>query len=158
MPREPHNVNAIHKSEVTMNDKYADIIGLHYTGVMNHPRMSLYSRAAQFAPFAALNGHDEAIDETARHTDARIELSTDEQKKLSADLSHAIETKAEITVTYFKPDPLKQGGAYISAHGRIKKIDEYDKTLLLADGLAIPLEDIFLIKKCGETITSRHTS
>lgn len=126
-------------------NKYEEIIGLPHHVSANHKPMSLYDRAAQFAPFAALTGHDEAIDETARYTDQRIELSDDEQRKLSRRLSLAIERHADVTICYFRSDPFKQGGAYLNIHGTVKKIDEYDATLLLTNGISIPLADIYSI-------------
>ena len=56
------------------NHSCDDIINLPNPTSKNHPRMSLHDRAAQFAPFAALTGHDAAIKETARLTDERLEL------------------------------------------------------------------------------------
>lgn len=125
--------------------KYDEIINLPHHVSSNHKPMSLYDRAAQFAPFAALTGHDEAIDETARLTSARIELSADEQQALSRKLNYALDKKVSVTISYFKSDPFKEGGAYLTARGSIKKIDEYDATLILTDGLSIPLDDIFSI-------------
>lgn len=100
--------------------KYDDIINLpHHVSPTRKP-MPMEARAAQFAPFAALNGHEDAINETARLTDARTELSPDEQKQLSLTLSLALAKDAEVLVTYFLPDPFKSGGRYVQRRGRIK--------------------------------------
>ena len=44
---------------------YSDIINLEHPTSKKHPRMHMMQRAAQFAPFAALSGYDDAIEETA---------------------------------------------------------------------------------------------
>lgn len=122
--------------------KYDDIINLpHHVSPTRKP-MPMEVRAAQFAPFAALNGHEDAINETARLTDARTELSPDEQKQLSLTLSLALAKDAEVLVTYFLPDPFKSGGRYVQRRGRIKKLNEYDHTLRMQDGTLIPMPDI----------------
>lgn len=125
--------------------KYDEIINLPHHVSQNRKQMSLYDRAAQFAPFAALTGHDEAIDETARLTCPRIELSPDEQRTLSIRLAYAVKHKVAVTVRYFRADPFKEGGTYLTAHGSIKKIDEYEAALVLSDGIVIPLADIYSI-------------
>lgn len=125
--------------------KYDEILCLpHHVSTTRKP-MSLHDRAAQFAPFAALSGHDEAINETARHTDERVELSADEQQALTRRLAYALKKNVAITICYFSSDPLKEGGTYLTLRGTVKKIDEYDSTLVLTDGVAIPLADIHSI-------------
>lgn len=101
-------------------------------------------RAAQFAPFAALTGHDDAIRETARYTSARIELSDDEAQRLNARMEYALslDTPAEVTITHFVADAMKQGGQYVRTTGRIKKIDTFRSALILQNGTAITLADI----------------
>lgn len=128
-----------------MSSKYDEIINLpHHISSHRRP-MSLYDRAAQFAPFAALAGHDEAIEETARLTTRHIELSDDEKEILSRRLAYAVETNATVTVCYFCADPIKHGGAYLTAHDRVKKLDEHSGQLVLDDGKCIPLADIHSI-------------
>ena len=122
---------------------YEDIINLPYP--RKPQRMSNYDRAAQFAPFAALTGHGEAIAEVARLTDRRIEL--DEGGKALLDeklrqIQEALTEEPEITVTYFKADLRKAGGAYLQKRGRVKKLDAFSRTVLFVDGTAIPIEDI----------------
>lgn len=128
-----------------MSPEYNDIINLPHHVSPHRKPMSLYDRAAQFAPFAALTGHDDAIDETARITTPRIELSADEQQALTRRLSYAIAHNTAITVCYFRADAFKDGGAYLTAHGTVKKFDEYRATLTLSDDLVIPLADIHSI-------------
>ncbi len=128
--------------------KYDDIIDRKYEGSTTHKRMSPENRAAQFAPFAALTGHDAAINETARLTTEKIELSVEEQHILSSRLNTALEllpNQPTMEFTVFKPDSLKSGGRYISVSGIIKKYDEYDKTIILTDNTLIKIEDIVSI-------------
>lgn len=131
-----------------MGSKYDDIIDRKYEGSTTRKRMSLENRAAQFAPFAALTGHDTAINETARLTSERIELSHEEQDTLSKRLKFAIEqleAQPVLTFTVFRPDPWKSGGSYIQITGTIKKYDGYEKTIILTDGNIIKLDDTISI-------------
>lgn len=106
--------------------------------------MPVEARAGQFAPFAALSGHDEAIGETARLTAGRMELSDDEMRMMSERLNAllAMPREPEVTVTYFLRDERKFGGAYVSHTSRLKCVDEAYGRLELADGLRIDLRDI----------------
>lgn len=119
--------------------KYDNIINLpHHVSETRTP-MPMENRAAQFAPFAALTGHDDAIAETARLTSAKHELSPAESEKLSRKLHYALEKEAVITITHFQPDALKHGGCYKQICGKIKKIDPTDGLLILTDRRTIPL-------------------
>lgn len=124
---------------------YDDIINLPHLTSVNHPRMSLYDRAAQFSPFAALTGHEDAIKEMARLTEQETELDEDEMVKLNEKL-HTIKERAgddaEVTITCFVPDEKKSGGAYISYTGSVKKIDVYAHTVVMADNTVIPIGQI----------------
>ena len=125
-----------------MNTPYDDIIGLPHHVSDKHPRMSMYNRAAQFAPFAALTGHEAALSETARRTDDDRELSENEAEVLDRKLSyllHSTEDKPVVTVTYFVPDGKKKGGSYRTSSGTIKRFDPDNGILELADGPAIPI-------------------
>ena len=107
--------------------------------------MPLADRAAQFSPFAALTGHGEAIRETARLTDSKMELSEEVKAYLDARLSFLAENikdHPEISVTYFFPDERKAGGAYVVKTGAVKKINEYEQTIVMQDGSVIPINDI----------------
>lgn len=126
--------------------KYDDIINLPHHVSANRRRMNMCDRAAQFAPFAALTGHDAAIAETARLTNERIELSPDRQIELSAQLNEAILNKNRIAVTYFVPDAKKSGGMYKLAVGIVKRLDEIDNAVVFFEGQTINLADIFAIK------------
>ena len=110
-----------------------------------HPRMSILERAAIFSLFAALTGHVGAIAETACLTDQKMDL--DEGTKAELDRRQAvllehIGEQPEITVTWFQPDERKDGGAYLTATGRLKKLDEIQRVLVLVDGTKIPLDDM----------------
>lgn len=128
-----------------MSGKYDDMIDLPHPTSNKHPRMSIQDRAAIFSPFAALSGHGAAIAETARLTDQRMELDEDTKAELDqrqAVLLEHIEEQPEITVTWFQPDERKEGGAYLTVTGRLKKLDEVERILSLRDGTAIPLENV----------------
>ena len=123
-----------------MNNPYEDIMHLSRPVSTRHLPMSMLDRAAQFSPFAALTGYDAAIEETARLTDRQTELADSSKevldKKIRA-IQDAIDTMPEVTVTFFEPDLRKIGGAYRTITGRVKKIDEYNKTLIFQDETAV---------------------
>ena len=105
--------------------------------------MSQSNRAAQFAPFAALTGHDASIREAARLTDKKIELDDKSQEILNAKLNllkDHLKERPEITVTYFVPDAKKDGGAYVEYSGTIRVIDEIENTLIFTDRTTINIE------------------
>ena len=116
------------------SQKYSDIINLPHYISKKHKSMSIDVRAAQFAPFAALNGFESNIEETSRYTDEKIEI--DEQQKKILDfklkkIKECFENKPVVSVTYFVPDISKSGGRYISKKGIINKIDEYRNNIVL---------------------------
>ena len=128
-----------------MKNPYEDILHLPHPTSKNHPRMSIHDRAAQFSPFAALTGHAAAIAETARLTDRKMELDEDTRAELDrrqAILLEHISERPEVTITWFRPDERKEGGAYVTTTGRLKKIDQVERILVLMDGTNIPLEDV----------------
>ena len=124
---------------------YADIIDLPHHVSRNHPQMPLRDRAAQFAPFAALTGYEAVVGETARLTVERRELDAQEAEELNrclADLAARLKERPEVTVEYFVPDEWKTGGAYVSVTGRVRHVSVPEKTLVMADGTVIPMDDI----------------
>ena len=128
--------------------EYDDIINLPHHVSTRHPQMSLYDRAAQFSPFAALTGHDAAIKETERLTEDWVELDEDSKELLDEKLQmirEHLDEKPEVTFTYFEPDERKQGGAYRTITGKVKKIDEYEHRILLEDGTVLIMEYLFSI-------------
>ena len=134
----------------TNQHKYDDIINLPRHISRNHPQMSLINRAAQFSPFAALTGHEAAIQETARLTDSFAELDEDRKMQLNERLLLIRENLGqhpECEITYFRPDAKKAGGAYVTIRGRIKKIEEVSRQILFTDGTALPIENLFSIDR-----------
>lgn len=132
-----------------LDERYADIINLPHHVSSKHTQMSISDRAAQFSPFAALTGHEEAIKETARLTDERIDLDDDRKYRLNEKLQMILkrnEKYPQVSVLYFVPDEKKRGGSYVSHTGKIKKIDEYEKMLVLTDGTKIALDQIYEIE------------
>ena len=132
-----------------MNDRYDDIIHLPHHVSKTRPQMSMMDRAAQFSPFAALTGYDAAIKETGRLSDEMIDLGEETKAVLDRKqcyLSNMISVQPEITVTYFLPDERKSGGTYLSVTGKLKRIDEYERMMILTDGKKIPLDDIMDIE------------
>jgi len=127
------------------NFKYGDIIHLPHHVSDKRPRIPMVSRAAQFSPFAALTGYDAAIRETGRLTDRRIELSEEQLQELDRKqqlLMENIRDCPEVSVTYFVPDERKQGGAYITITGRVKRINPYTRAMTLTDQTSIPMDEI----------------
>ena len=151
---------------------YADIIDLPHWQSPTRSRMSLYDRAAQFSPFAALTGYDEMVEETARYTGERIELDEDEKALIDARLREAVAmaeahrkaVKAAATpvaataendagrgidpiaITYFKPDLYKEGGFYVTVNGFVKKYDPVARVITLADGCRISVDDVYSVE------------
>lgn len=132
-------------AEVSKNHAYDDIINLENPTSKTHPRMSLYDRAAQFSPFAALTGHDAVIREAARVTEEKQELSEDVLALLNEQLNTIRQNAGSgqtVTITYFIPDDKKSGGAYVTHTGIVKKIDEYEGAIIMADQTVIPIDQI----------------
>lgn len=136
--------------------KYDDIIDLPHHISKKHPQMSLEARAAQFAPFAALTGYDDAVKETARLTNERIDLDEEAKMMLDAKLQVIREQLSEkplVTITYFVPDAKKDGGKYVTTNGNVKKIDDYKHLIILDNSLEIPINEIIDIALNNSTET-----
>ena len=128
-----------------MTDCYEDMIGLPHHVSKKHPQMAVSDRAAQFSPFAALTGYGDTLKETARLTEHRIILSGDEKAVLDERLRIAVSQAAQhpvLAITYFVPDEKKDGGAYVTITGSLKRIDESDHTLRMIEGAKISIDDI----------------
>ena len=128
--------------------KYDDIINLPHHVSKNRTPMSMENRAAQFAPFAALTGHDEALAETARLTTPKKLLSDDEMASLTRKLTCVIEQvpgQEEYTFVHYVPDAQKEGGKYVSITGTVKKYDEVARTLTLSDGTVLLIDNMLLV-------------
>ncbi len=131
-----------------MSGKYDDIIHLSRPVSTRHTPMSRYDRAAQFSPFAALTGYDGVIAETARLTDRQVELDEGGKAEVDEklrDIQTRIAEMPQVTVTYFREDGRKDGGAYITITGRVKKIDQYTQMLVFMDGSGIDIGQIYQI-------------
>lgn len=126
-------------------NNYDDIINLEHYEPKRHPRMSIESRSAQFAPFAALIGHNDAIKETERLTTKRIELSDFDKELINNKLLLIDKLKSEkplITFTYFIYDNKKSGGKYIDITGIVKRIDLINSIIYLTNNVNIPIDEI----------------
>ena len=126
-------------------NRYDDIINLPHHISPTRKQMSMHDRAAQFAPFAALVGYDDAVAETARLTETRPELDEQEQRAINERLAYIanhINEYPEVRIKYFVPDERKSGGAIVEVFGVVKKISDADATVTLADGCKIRLSDI----------------
>ena len=129
--------------------KYDDIINLPHHVSATRPQMSMIDRAAQFSPFAALTGYDAAIKETGRLTDEKIELDEESLNILNMKFQILVDSLAdepEVTFTYFKPDERKDGGAYIEVTGTVKKVDDFERLIVMQNGAKMPMDDIMSIE------------
>ena len=132
--------------------KYDDIINLPHHVSKDRIPMSMENRAAQFAPFAALTGHNEALEETARLTTPKKLLSDDEMASLTRKLTRVIEQVPgleEYTFMNFVPDVQKEGGKYVSITDTVKKYDEVTRTITLSDGKVLLIDNILSIRRHG---------
>jgi hypothetical protein len=130
-------------------DPYEDMLDLPHPVSRVHPQMPLKDRAAQFAPFAALTGHGDAIAEQARLTDARPQLDETMQADLDGKMQlirESLHRQPVVTVTYFVPDERKSGGSIHQVSGTVKRILMYEHQLVLTDGTQIPIDDILGIE------------
>ncbi len=129
-------------------EDYMDILNLPHPEPKAHARMSIEARAAQFAPFAALTGHSEAVCETARLTEKRAELDENMQDILDFRLRKITRERSakEVSVTYFVPDARKDGGSYVTVSGRILRANLESREILMEDGTRINADDIVWIE------------
>lgn len=118
-----------------------DIIRLPHHVSPTRQRMPLEKRAAQFAPFAAISGYDDAIEAVLQHVDKKMELSKDREEELEWQLASALESGDAVRITYFQARE-SGGGIYTSATGRIREINGQRKELVMSDGLSIALDNI----------------
>ena len=128
-----------------MTDTYDDIKHLTRPQYDDLHPMSMHDRAAQFSPFAALVGYDDAVAETARLTDSKVELTEDEMSLLNANLNRLLDSldeRPQISVTYFIPDEKKSGGKYVEKVGVVRIIDSYSQELVFTDGVRIAVADM----------------
>lgn len=129
--------------------KYDDIIDMEHHISKKHPQMSLYARSAQFAPFAALTGYEDAVKEISSETNFKIELDDEMKQIIDSKLQiilEKIKNKPEVTITYFIPDSKKDGGEYITKTGLVSKIDTFNHKIVLLDQTEIPINEIIDIE------------
>ena len=107
-----------------------------------YPKMSMSDRAAQFAPFAALTGHKEAILEQQRTTQTKRILSNEEKLEINEKIIELINWKSKCRITYFEKDKTKSGGKYLNRVLSFKRIDELNKVLYFKENIQIQIEDI----------------
>lgn len=141
------------KEKRTIHD-YEDILGHPRPVSTKHPKMSRIDRAAQFAPFAALTGHREAVRETARLTDARIVLD-ENQRALLDEKWNRLQRHREgqaVAVTYFQADESKEGGTYVTKRGVVKKTDTFARCFVMEDGTEILFDDVTDVEINGDGI------
>ena len=128
-----------------MPDNYDDIKHLTRPQYDDLHPMSMSDRAAQFSPFAALVGYGDAVAETARLTDSKVELTEDETLELNANLNRLLDNldeQQQISVTYFVPDEKKSGGKYVEKVGVVRIFDSYSQELVFTDGVRIAVTDM----------------
>ena len=128
-----------------MTDNYDDIIHLSRHVSKRHPQMSLYNRAAQFAPFAALTGYGEAIAETARQTTPKIEIMEDDRQLMDRKLlllTNHLEEEPRVSITFFQPDRRKSGGQYLTITGVVKAIRTNERIIIMKDRTKISIDTI----------------
>lgn len=130
-----------------MNEKYEKILNLPHKVSEKHPRMSRRERAAQFAPYSALSGYEEAVYETARYTEKQISLDEGEIEKINMTLTSlsAATTDTTVKICFFRPDIRKKGGEYVTVHGIIGKIDAHKREITLIGEGPISFENIIEI-------------
>lgn len=126
--------------------KYDDIINLPHHRSDRHPPLPRESRAAQFAPFAALTGHEEVISEAARITESHLEMSEEKKDNLAKKLNMALQLECLVVVTFFVPDAHKAGGRYEKKRGKISKIDELEKILIFTDKTSVSMKYVYEIE------------
>ncbi len=125
------------------NDKYDDIINMPHHVSKTHPQMSLEARSAQFAPFAALTGYGDVINETGRLTNEKIEIDDELKEILNEEImkiKNKLSERLTVSFTYFIPDEKKNGGKYVTVKGIVKKVN--DNSIILEDKTEILIEDI----------------
>ena len=130
------------------DNAYEDILHLPHHVSQTRPRMSRMDRAAQFSPFQALTGLDSAMQETQRQTTMKIELDENEKSVLDEKLrilQARILDNPEVFIVFYRPDAYKDGGSYCEVSGSLRRIDTVQRQLLLNDGTAIPLDDIYSV-------------
>lgn len=131
---------------IIQNGKYDDIINMEHHISEKHPRMSLENRSAQFAPFSALTGYDDEVEEVCRYTEAQKYIDEEKKEEINNKLQIIKHHKDKrVIIQYFEKDSKKEGGKYIKIEGKIKKIDDYQKAIYMDNNQKILLDNIINI-------------
>ncbi len=133
-----------------MNKKYAVIAGLPHHVSQVHPQMSMEDRAAQFSPFAALTGYGDVILETQRLTDEKVELDEEALALLDEKyqmLMRRMDEQPVVQITYFQPDERKEGGAYVTVTGVVRRVDDVMRKITMQDGNEIEMGEILNVEE-----------
>lgn len=128
---------------------YDDIIDLPHHVSDRRPRMAMADRAAQFAPFSALSGYDDAIVETARRTDSRPLPGEDELAAMDAQFALILPKLGErpkVALSYFVPDRKKEGGQIVERVAALVKVDAAKRLLVFSDGLTVAMSDVLSLR------------
>ncbi|MGN0166090.1 MAG: hypothetical protein ACI39R_07890 [Lachnospiraceae bacterium] len=137
------------ENPVYHKNKYEDIISMPHHISINRPQMDRGNRAAQFSPFAALTGYEAAVAETARLTERKTEISEETRAELDERLKiimNRLPERSTVSITYFEPDGRKSGGSYETINGIVRRIDETERTIILADQTKVSIDDICAIE------------
>ncbi|SFB34550.1 hypothetical protein SAMN05216249_12314 [Acetitomaculum ruminis DSM 5522] len=138
-------LDELKKAEIQAQKEYGDIINLPHHVSKNHPQMSIKDRAAQFSPFAALTGYEEAVKEVKRLTHEKIQIDEEVERKINNRLNCIYERINEhplVSITYFKKDDKKEGGDYLTIRGRVEKIKTYERKIIFEDEI-ISFDNIY---------------
>ena len=133
-----------------MDKKYAAIAGVPHHVSQVHPQMSMEDRAAQFSPFAALTGYGDVILETQRLTDEKVELDEEALALLNEKyqmLMRRMDEQPVVQITYFQPDERKEGGAYVTVTGVVRRVDDVMRKITMQDGNEIEMEKILNVEE-----------
>lgn len=125
---------------------YEDIVNLPHHMSKKYPQPTMADRAARFSPFAAITGYEEMVLEEARITEDRIEMDESTKAALNEKLNMILEfldEQPEVSITYFESDKRKAGGVYVTVTGTVKRIDEYERLVIMTDGKKINIDDIY---------------
>ena len=125
-----------------------ELLEMEWPVSARHAPMRRCDRAAQFAPFAALSGFDETVQEAGRLTQAQIELAENEREALNdalVRLAARLPEQPEVRLTYFQPDAKKSGGTYRTILTRVRRLDANAQVLVLTDGTRIPFDALLSI-------------
>ena len=128
--------------------RYDSIINLPHFKDPDRPQMSMHDRAAQFAPFKALTGYEDSINETSRYTESRPELSDAQRSDLDmalSELRYNLENLPPVTAEYFIPDMRKPGGLMKTVTGKITEYNEPKEQIVFEDGTVITFDDLYFL-------------